>query len=83
MQSHPPLSPVQILLRKVELAAMLRTIEPEELSRVELLSLLGIIAASAELSAALLDDLGDRGNREAIAVAGRLDLAATIVEAVR
>ncbi len=48
-----------------DLAAILRGIEPEELGRVELLQLLGVIAASCELSGSLLDSLADRMNAEA------------------
>lgn len=67
---------VRIIGRNLaEVAATLRDIEPDEMSRPDLLALLGVIAAGLELSAALLDHNADRLNAEAVARADMLDLA--------
>lgn len=72
MTQTPDTTPAPTVARSIGrnldgIAAILRDIEPAELGRVELLDLLGTLAASAQLSAALLDQLADRLNAEAIA----------------
>jgi hypothetical protein len=57
------------------IADQVRAIEPDEMSRPELLELLAIIAAGIDLSAGLLDHNADRLNAEAVARADMLDLA--------
>lgn len=61
--TNPPTIARAIGRNLIEVADMLRDIEPEELTRPDLLSLLRTIAAGVELSGALLDHLADTMNR--------------------
>lgn len=69
--ARPVLAPpavIRTIARNVsDLAAMLADIEPEQMNRPELLSLLGVLSSSAELSAALLVSVADRIDAEQVA----------------
>jgi hypothetical protein len=67
---------VRIIGRNLaSMADQVRAIEPDEMSRPDLLGLLATIAAGLDLSAALLDHNADRLNAEAVARADMLDQA--------
>lgn len=62
---------VRIIGRNLgSIAEQVRSIEPDEMSRPELLSLLAVIASGLDLSGALLEANADRLNIEAAARAG-------------
>lgn len=57
---------VRIIGRNLgSIAEQIRDIEPDEMNRADLLSLLRVVASGLDLSGALLDSLADRLNAEA------------------